>query len=111
MIPDTENGQTIRFEINALNYDLKRIRDERDLENIDVRNEKAKMQTKIDQMRAESKLAQQNEKRKQREIDNMKAAVEAQNLLEQKKIEEMNEELWDSEEASSKLRQETRNWR
>jgi hypothetical protein len=28
MIPDTENGQTLRFEIDALNYDLKRIRDE-----------------------------------------------------------------------------------
>jgi hypothetical protein len=30
MIPDTENGQTLRFEIDVLNYDLKRIRDERD---------------------------------------------------------------------------------
>jgi chromosome segregation ATPase len=110
-IPDTENGQTLRLEIDALNYDLKKIRDERDLENIDARNEKARMQTKIDVMRVESKLAQQNEKRKQNEIDSIKAAVEAKTLVEQKKIEEINEELWDSEEASSKLRQESRNWR
>jgi hypothetical protein len=54
-------------------------------------------------MRVESKLAQQNEKRKQNEIDSIKAAVEAKTMLEQKKLEEINEELLDSEEASLKL--------
>jgi hypothetical protein len=57
----------------------------------------ARMQAKVDEMRAESIVAQQNDMIIQREVADMRATAIEQKLDERRKVTELNEELWDSE--------------